>query len=106
MIHLINKSALVAEIERLKNTSLEYGYNTMQKILADSGKDISLRQLQNFIDTLEVKEVDLEKYYHEFLQKEWFGNSHVRTVSEMMDFTAKHFFELGMSASNKAQKGE
>ena len=44
----------------------------------------------------EIKKVDLEKYYHEFLQKEWFGNSHVRTVSEMMAFTAKHFFELGL----------
>lgn len=60
-MELIDKTALLAEIERLKNTSLEYGYNTMQKILADSGKDISLRQLQNFIDTLEVKEVGLEK---------------------------------------------
>ena len=62
--------------------------------------------LLSFINNLEVKEVDLEKYYHDFLQKEWFGNSHVRTVSEMMAFTAKHFFELGMSVSNKAQKGE
>jgi hypothetical protein len=36
------------------------------------------------------------------LQKEWFGNSHVGTVSEMMAFTAKYFFELGL----KTQKGE
>ena len=62
MTQYIDKDALVAEIERLKNTSLEYGYNTMQKVLADSGKDISLRQLQNFIDTLEVKEVQEEPY--------------------------------------------
>jgi hypothetical protein len=53
-----------------------------------------------------VKEVDLNDYYHKFLEKEWFGNGHVRTVSEMMAFTAKHFFELGMAVSNKAQKGE
>ena len=58
--------------------------------------------VKDILNTLEVKGVDLEKYYHEFLQKEWFGNSHVRTVSEMMAFTAKHFFELGL----KAQKGE
>ena len=62
MEQYISKSALVAEIERLKNTSLEYGYNAMQRILADSGKEISLGQLQNFIDTLEVKEVDEEPY--------------------------------------------
>lgn len=48
-----------------------------------------------------VKDVDLEKYYHDFLQKEWFDKNCSRTVSEMMAFTAKHFFELGL----KAQKG-
>ena len=58
--------------------------------------------VKDILNTLEGKGGDLEKYYHEFLQKEWFGNSHVRTVSEMMAFTAKHFFELGL----KAQKGE
>ena len=60
MEQYIPKSVVLAEIERLKNTSLEYGYNTMQKVLADSGKDISLVQLQNFIDTLEVKEIGVD----------------------------------------------
>ena len=90
---LIDKDAVVAEIERLKNTSLEYGYNTMQKVLADSGKDISLRQLQNFIDDLEVKSVDLEKKYEKYYEQE----RYVQTFK-----LAKHFFELGL----KAQKGE
>ena len=77
MEQYIKKSDLVAEIERLKNTSLEYGYNTMQKVLADSGKDISLVQLQNFIDDLEVKEVqeepvseDLEEAAHKYADGE------------------------------------
>ena len=95
MEQYIPKSALVAEIEKLKG-----------KISDNSsycnGWQHALRMLELSLDTLEVKEVDLEKYYHDFLQKEWFGNSHVRTVSEMMAFTAKHFFELGL----KAQKGE
>lgn len=52
-------------------------------------------------DTLQEPEVDLEKYYPEFLQKEWFGKSKVRTVSEMMEFTAKHFYELGKQSSDK-----
>jgi len=97
MAHLIDKDALVAEIERLKNTSLEYGYNTMQKILADSGKDLSLGQLQNFIDTLEVKEVDFQIYVGEELEN--FLSKH--KVYDDLDI-AKHFFELGL----KAQKGE
>lgn len=65
-----------------------------------------VQYIKEQVKNMEVKEVDLEKYYHEFLQKEWFGNSHVRTISEMMAFTAKHFFELGMVVSNKAQKEE
>ena len=50
----------------------------------------------------EVKEVDFDDYYHKFLEKEWFGKHCNRAISEMMVFTAKHFFELGL----KAQKGE
>jgi len=69
MEQYIKKSAIIAEIERLKNTSLEYGYNTMQKVLADSGKDISLGQLQYFLDTLEVKEVDFEKKKIEWIEQ-------------------------------------
>ena len=94
MKQYIDKSVLVAEIERRIKEIDEIG-----TYLSPKG---TLTNLLCYINTLEVKEVDLEEYYHEFLQKEWFGNSHVRTVSEMMAFTAKHFFELGL----KAQKGE
>jgi hypothetical protein len=96
---LIDKDALLAEIERLKNTSLEYGYNTMQKVLADSGKDISLRQLQNFINDLEVKEVDLDYIKDEL-------DEVVKIHKPNGDFgwgtlynVATHFFELGLRAS-------
>lgn len=75
--------------------------NSYEEGLKD-GRLIGYKDALHKINILEVKEVDLEKYYHEFLQKEWFENLHVRTVSEMMAFTAKHFFELGL----KTQKGE
>ncbi len=92
--------ALVAEI-RLEKLNLEIA--TKEGFITEFGRGQleCLDGLLSFINSLEVKEVDLKKYYHEFLQKEWFGNSHVRTMSEMMAFTAKHFFELGI----KAQKG-
>ena len=91
---LIDKSALVAEINK---RIIDAPINNIghQRVWA-------YNDVKDIIGTLEVKDVDLEKYYHDFLQKEWFGNSHVRTMSEMMAFTAKHFFELGI----KAQKGE
>ena len=56
---LIDKSALVAEINKLKNISLEYGYTTEQRVIVDVGKDLILRRLLDYIDTIEVKEVDL-----------------------------------------------
>lgn len=93
MEQYIPKSTLVAEIDRL---------DEFYHLSKGAGGQAFIEGILSFIDTLEVKEVDLEKYYHDFLQKEWFGNSHVRTVSEMMAFTAKHFFELGLNA----QKGD
>ena len=59
-------------------------YNTFTDILS-------------FINTLEMKEVDFEKEYKDFI-----NSVNGRSMFE----TAKHFFELGMSVSNKAQKGE
>ena len=101
---LIDKDALVAEIESKRKCAQTLGDNAINSSMQQfyDGMKQGCIDILSFINTLEVKEVDLEKYYHEFLQKEWFGNSHVRTVSEMMAFTAKHFFELGL----KAQKGE
>ena len=90
-MELIDKSAVVAEIEKLKK---ENGKDGRPSHIAE----VCYNQILSFIDTLEVKEVDFDSYYHEFLEREWFGNSHVRTISEMMVFTAKHFFELGLNA--------
>ena len=94
MEQYISKSALIAEIEKR--------IITYKNISGEDRRTDALMSLKNSLDTLEVKEIDLEKYYHEFLQKEWFGKNCIRTMSEMMAFTAKHFFELGL----KTQKGE
>lgn len=90
MTHLIDKSALVAEIEKRKKRNL-----------LNEGAFEEDIDILSFLDTLEVKEVDLEKYYHDFLQKEWFDKNCNRTMSEMMAFTAKHFFELGLKAQKE-----
>ena len=98
----IKKSALVAEIERLIDEI--YAGRPFDSLSSEQQTALwYIKSIMSSINTIEVKEVDLNEYYHEFLQKEWFGNSHVRTVSEMMAFTAKHFFELGMKT---AQEGE
>ena len=60
MEQYIPKSALVTEMNKLKNISLEYGYTTEQRIVADVGKDLTLKGLLDYIETLEVKSADLD----------------------------------------------
>ena len=86
MEQYIPKSAVVAEIERLVNNydkALDY--------------EAALEDVRNFLDTLEVKEVDLKKVYRDYINCD---NGHTKFE------IAVHFFELGMQVSNKAQKGE
>ena len=53
MAQLINKAAVVAEIERR--------ITTYKNISGEDRRTDALISLKNFLDTLEVKEVDLEK---------------------------------------------
>ena len=88
MAQYINKSALTVEIEKRKH----------RNILNEGAfeEDIDILSL---INTLEVKEVDLEKelnnygYHYDYVS--------LADRKELVDI-AKHFFELGL----KAQKGE
>jgi hypothetical protein len=108
---LIDKDALVTEIERRKKY---YENIQMIKPVYDSNIE-DFNELLSFLNTLEVKEVDLNKYINKYF-KGWYvdltdqgnilhtpdGNAGLMSVKEV----AKHFFELGMAVSNKAQKGE
>ena len=84
-IELIDKSALVAEIERrLKALYKDRDFNYLQIK--------ELEALLSSLDTLEVKEVDLKKEYKEFIDCD-----NGRSMFE----TAKHFFELGLKAKGE-----
>jgi len=89
---LIDEDALVAKIERklgelskLEKASYEIGLYDAYKIVLSS------------LNTLEVKEVDLEKDVDKILEENDWNYDEI----DFYDF-AKHFFELGL----KAQKGE
>ena len=102
IMELIDKSAVVAEIERLqdsiKATAID---NRISKEQAEAYK-ICVK-LRSFVeDTLEVKEMDLEK------ELDRYTNSAEYVYNEMRDsyfLVAKHFFELGLNIQ-KAQKGK
>ena len=95
---LIDKDALVAEIDRQK-----IGYNTDGK---HSVEYDTTRKILNIIDTLEVKDVDLDKeidnIWNPRFKLGWDEKPFIYVNHEGFTIIAKHFFELGL----KTQKGE
>ena len=106
---LIDKDVLVAEIiRRRKAIPKDEDDKRLQAVYGNEA--FVLTQLLEYIDTLEVKEVDLEKHLKEDIEDVLFdldgvavkGATHYLTVEDVKNI-AKHFFELGLKA---AQKGE
>ena len=96
-MNLIDKDALVAEIDSKINVlEKNRGYTG---VFGDAQSD-AYDNIKTFIDTLEVKKVDLEKEYKEFVDKDPVYNKLVNSI--VGKAIAKHFFELGL----KAQKEE
>ena len=103
MTQYIDKTALVAEIDSCIRSleaclsgkmPIEASVNAKEKC---KGKLAAYKNILSFIDTLEVKEVDLDEEIERCLKR------HNMLAVGKKDFTeiAKHFFELGLT-----QKGE
>lgn len=84
MAQYIDKAAVVAEIERRIKEH-------------HSGYLVCLKDILSFLDTLEVKEVDLEKEIE--LIKGDYEQVDVAWNNDF-DYIARHFFELGLKAHN------
>ena len=106
MEQYISKSALVAEIENKFEKYWKRGEES--DALQDGnakywgGVLSCLNEVKTLINTLEVKEVDLEKEIQDIFQK--YKNGYNGTViCNETDFSliAKHFFELGIKAKDK-----
>ena len=98
MNHYIDKDALVAEIESL----LDKGrYHEEYDCAYRDGNNGALYALKGKLDTLEVKEVNLEKeievWKHNYKVDD---NRHTSICAADIEWLAEHFFELGLSASN------
>jgi len=95
MVHFIDKDALVEKIEKRAKYNHNRAYLDNSPVMA--GREIEDKDILSIIDTLEVKEVDLEEEVERFAKE--CGYKSAATI----DFQfAKHFFELGL----KAQKGK
>ena len=98
MAQYIDKAALVAEIEKIIKEH-------------HSGYLVCLKDILFFIDTIKEKDVDLEKEFVDFLEKEnaYIDDNNVISYYNGSSFNhtcdiyplARHFFELGLG-----QKGE
>ena len=87
MVEYISKTAVVAEIERIKKEECPTdSYEGRCKLLW-------FEQFLSFINTLKVKEVDLEK---EIANQYESNYEEYLTYEEFADI-AKHFFELGIN---------
>ena len=87
MTQYIDKSALVAEINK-RITDAPINHIGHQRVWA-------YNDVKDIIDTLEVKEVDLEEEFDKCCEDYIFDD-------ECEVYTAKHFFKLGF----KARKGQ
>ena len=99
MEQYISKSALVKEIDRRIQFFTKESRNSNSDIV------IALFGLRSFLDTLEVKEVDLEQEIQNHIKEcldVKFPTTDVELIKKDVAYTARLFFELGL----KVQKGE
>ena len=95
MTQYINKSDVVAEIrKRLLPVIRDKHYDEWEE-----GQDSERKAILGILDTLEVKDVDLNREIEKEIETRWRGEYLFTTKFKE---SAKHFFELGI----KAQKGE
>jgi hypothetical protein len=103
MAKYILLDALVAKIRKYINNAevyLKYHHNRNDKsVYAFEQEKLAMCELLSSLDTLEVKEVDLEKELGKYLDSNDIEFSHQIKLFEF----AKHFFEFGMSVSNKVE---
>ncbi len=92
---LIDKDALIAEIERklgelsqLEKASYEIGLYDAYKIVL------------SFLNTLEVKEVDLEKEFDDYTKDIVACDVQFEPFTHLYN-CARHFFELGLKMKGK-----
>lgn len=108
-MELIDKSAVVAGIEGKINKYTKRGEESDAKRdgygMYWSGVLSCLNEVRSFLDTLEVKEVDLEQEIQQHINDCLdikFPTTDIKMIAKDVEYTARKFFELGL----KAQKGE
>ena len=98
MAKYIDKSAIKAEIEKLEDEAKIYPSSF------DCGRLSVCKELMNFLDTLEVKEVDLKKEIETHLKECLdikFPTTDIKMIAKDVEYTARKFFELGLKTKGE-----
>ena len=99
-MELIDKAAVVAEIKRKGYYAQTMGDNAINRSVQQfyDGVKQGCIDILSFIDTLEMKEADLEKEIDEVFFKDTLGNATKKLTHKHLSTIAKYFFELGFSS--------
>lgn len=94
MAHLIDKEALLREIDKLKQN-------------LSASPIVVIEDVISLVESLEVKEVDLEReidnVWNPQFNPGWDEKSLLSMNHEGFTTIAKHFFELGLKAARKGE---
>ena len=85
-MELIDKSKLLEELKKLKQN-------------LSASPLVVIEDVESLVESLETKEVDLEKEYKNFVEEDPVYNRLVNGV--VGKAIAKHFFELGLKAKEE-----
>ena len=102
MVYLIDKEALVAEIEKVAD---EPAPSHDQQCPWEDGYCCGLYKAEYIINTLKVKEVDLEKLIDDYMLPITSQDVKEEPFTQL-EKCAKHFFELGMQQSKNDNTNE
>ena len=97
----IKKADIVAEIEKRLKANGAFDEMGDAAWWEDKGMCDAYKSILSFLDTLEVKEVDLDEEFDRYCENLYVIDIQEAPFTEMYD-CAKYFFELGL----KAQKGK
>lgn len=95
MAQYIEKSALVSEIEKRRDESWLGIYTKEKGIIFDITDEIL-----SFLDTLEVKEVDLDAEFDKYCETLYLIDLENEPYAELFE-CAKHFYELGLKSKGE-----
>lgn len=105
-MELIDKSAVVAELEKLISngqTKLKESEECKdyESYVALVERIATCINVESFLDTLEVKEVNFEKELDEWMRYGPHTSYPWCTIPDAIKITAEHFYELGLKAKKE-----